>query len=86
MADFDGQLIKGKVFQGTFDNDFNGFFVHSEAVAFGVYQRIFNLTSGLFHYYTEDAVNLNPLAASVAPVAPDQNWDTGRHVIIEPAI
>ncbi len=28
MADFDGQLIKGRVFQGTFGNDFDGFFVH----------------------------------------------------------
>lgn len=28
VADFDGQLFKGKVFQGTFDNDFDGFFVH----------------------------------------------------------
>lgn len=85
MADFDGQLIKGKVFQGTFTNTFDGFF-QRRGVTLGVYQRIFNLTSGLFHYYTEDAVNLNPLAASVIPVAPDQNWDTGRHAVVEPSI
>lgn len=48
-----------------------------------IYQRIFNLTSGQFHYYTATQINTNPAAGDVEPVAPDTNWDAGRHAVVE---
>ena len=51
-----------------------------------VYQRIFNDTTGQFHYYTQDVVNTNPLAAEVVPIAPDTNWDASKHSVIEGAL